>query len=56
MTISSTYVKNRVRCASWRLRYDRAMAAPDAVDDRLCQWIARHRRAFALTGAGCSTA
>src|SRR5829696_6873636 len=25
-------------------------------DDRLSQWIARHRRVFALTGAGCSTA
>ena len=28
----------------------------DAVDDRLRRWIARHRRVFALTGAGCSTA
>ena len=26
------------------------------VEDRLRQWIARHRRVFALTGAGCSTA
>jgi NAD-dependent SIR2 family protein deacetylase len=26
------------------------------VNDRLCDWIARHRRVFALTGAGCSTA
>ena len=26
------------------------------VDDRLRRWIARHRRVFALTGAGCSTA
>ena len=25
-------------------------------DDRLHDWIARHRRVFALTGAGCSTA
>ncbi len=25
-------------------------------DDRLRKWIARHRRVFALTGAGCSTA
>jgi NAD-dependent SIR2 family protein deacetylase len=25
-------------------------------DDRLRRWIARHRRVFALTGAGCSTA
>ncbi len=25
-------------------------------EDRLRQWIARHRRIFALTGAGCSTA
>ena len=25
-------------------------------DDRLHEWIARHRRVFALTGAGCSTA
>ena len=24
-------------------------------DDRLREWIARHRRVFALTGAGCST-
>jgi NAD-dependent SIR2 family protein deacetylase len=28
----------------------------DTVDDRLRRWIARHRRVFALTGAGCSTA
>ena len=27
-----------------------------AVDDRLHRWVARHRRVFALTGAGCSTA
>ena len=27
-----------------------------AADDRLRGWIARHRRVFALTGAGCSTA
>ena len=27
-----------------------------AADDRLRRWIARHRRVFALTGAGCSTA
>lgn len=26
------------------------------MDDRLRRWIARHRRVFALTGAGCSTA
>jgi len=26
------------------------------IDDRLHRWIARHRRVFALTGAGCSTA
>ncbi len=32
------------------------MATFDAVDDRLHHWIARHRRVFALTGAGCSTA
>jgi NAD-dependent SIR2 family protein deacetylase len=32
------------------------MATFDAVDDRLRRWIARHRRVFALTGAGCSTA
>jgi NAD-dependent SIR2 family protein deacetylase len=32
------------------------MATVDAVDDRLRDWIARHRRVFALTGAGCSTA
>jgi NAD-dependent SIR2 family protein deacetylase len=28
----------------------------DAADDRLRKWIADHRRVFALTGAGCSTA
>src|SRR5262245_4442186 len=28
----------------------------NVVDDRLRGWIARHRRVFALTGAGCSTA
>jgi NAD-dependent SIR2 family protein deacetylase len=27
-----------------------------AADDRLRRWIARHRRVFVLTGAGCSTA
>jgi NAD-dependent SIR2 family protein deacetylase len=27
-----------------------------SLDDRLHTWIARHRRVFALTGAGCSTA
>jgi NAD-dependent SIR2 family protein deacetylase len=32
------------------------MARFDAGDDRLRRWIARHRRVFALTGAGCSTA
>jgi NAD-dependent SIR2 family protein deacetylase len=32
------------------------MATSDAVDDRLGSWLARHRRVFALTGAGCSTA
>jgi NAD-dependent SIR2 family protein deacetylase len=32
------------------------MATFDATDDRLRRWIARHRRVFALTGAGCSTA
>ena len=26
------------------------------VSGELCEWIARHRRVFALTGAGCSTA
>jgi NAD-dependent SIR2 family protein deacetylase len=33
-----------------------AMAAFASIDDRLRHWIARHRRVFALTGAGCSTA
>jgi NAD-dependent SIR2 family protein deacetylase len=32
------------------------MERPDPVDDRLSEWIACHRRVFALTGAGCSTA
>jgi len=32
------------------------MASLAAVDDRLRRWIGRHRRVFALTGAGCSTA
>jgi NAD-dependent SIR2 family protein deacetylase len=32
------------------------MVTFDAADDRLRCWIARHRRVFALTGAGCSTA
>jgi NAD-dependent SIR2 family protein deacetylase len=37
---------------------DTMMAMPPlaAADDRLRRWIARHRRVFALTGAGCSTA
>jgi NAD-dependent SIR2 family protein deacetylase len=29
---------------------------PPHADDRLREWIARYRRVFALTGAGCSTA
>ena len=33
-----------------------SMATFDAADDRLRRWIARHRRVFVLTGAGCSTA
>ena len=32
------------------------MSAPRPADGRLTDWIARHRRVFALTGAGCSTA
>jgi NAD-dependent SIR2 family protein deacetylase len=32
------------------------MLMTNAVDDRLRHWLARHRRVFALTGAGCSTA
>jgi NAD-dependent SIR2 family protein deacetylase len=32
------------------------MATSDALDERLRDWIARHRRVFALSGAGCSTA
>jgi NAD-dependent SIR2 family protein deacetylase len=32
------------------------MASLAPHDDRLHDWIARHRRVFALTGAGCSTA
>jgi NAD-dependent SIR2 family protein deacetylase len=32
------------------------MASSAPHDDRLHDWIARHRRVFALTGAGCSTA
>ena len=33
-----------------------AVSTFDGVDDRLRRWIGRHRRVFALTGAGCSTA
>jgi NAD-dependent SIR2 family protein deacetylase len=32
------------------------VSAFDGVDDRLRRWIGSHRRVFALTGAGCSTA
>jgi len=32
------------------------MATLAAAHDRLSRWITRHRRVFALTGAGCSTA
>jgi NAD-dependent SIR2 family protein deacetylase len=32
------------------------MTTPNEAGDRLRRWIARHRRVFALTGAGCSTA
>jgi NAD-dependent SIR2 family protein deacetylase len=32
------------------------MATLDSIDDRLHRWIGSHRRVFALTGAGCSTA
>jgi NAD-dependent SIR2 family protein deacetylase len=33
-----------------------AMAAFASMDDRLRHWISSHRRVFALSGAGCSTA
>ena len=33
-----------------------AMATSDPIDNSLRDWIASHRRVFALTGAGCSTA
>jgi NAD-dependent SIR2 family protein deacetylase len=33
-----------------------SMTTRQAIDPRLRGWIARHRRVFALTGAGCSTA
>ena len=32
------------------------MATVDSVDKRLKRWVVGHRRVFALTGAGCSTA
>ncbi len=32
------------------------MTTPEPTGERLLEWIARHRRVFALTGAGCSTA
>ena len=32
------------------------MGTPEPVDERLHHWVAGHRRVFALTGAGCSTA
>ena len=32
------------------------MGTSEPGDDRLHRWVARHRRVFALTGAGCSTA
>lgn len=32
------------------------MTGLDPLDERLLRWIAEHRRVFALTGAGCSTA
>jgi NAD-dependent SIR2 family protein deacetylase len=41
---------------SWHLRYDAGMATFASIDQPLCRWIAGHRRVFALTGAGCSTA
>jgi NAD-dependent SIR2 family protein deacetylase len=33
-----------------------SMTTFEPADDRLRHWIGRHRRVFALTGAGCSTA
>src|SRR5688500_18174661 len=33
-----------------------AMASHDPGDERLHRWVTAHRRVFALTGAGCSTA
>lgn len=38
------------------MRYDFPMPSVDATTTQLHDWIARHRRVFALTGAGCSTA
>jgi len=35
--------------------YDRGVAPEARPDERLHDWIAGHRRVFALTGAGCST-
>lgn len=32
------------------------MSTSSAIDDQLRRWMTRHRRVFALTGAGCSTA
>jgi NAD-dependent SIR2 family protein deacetylase len=47
----------RRRAVAHRPRYDAAMPMPmTGHDDALRDWIARHRRVFALTGAGCSTA
>ena len=39
-----------------RLRYDGRDGHIGSIDNRLRDWIASHRRVFALTGAGCSTA
>jgi NAD-dependent SIR2 family protein deacetylase len=38
------------------LRYDFSMDTGDAATGQLQAWVSRHRRVFALTGAGCSTA
>jgi NAD-dependent SIR2 family protein deacetylase len=53
--VDATHRPPVIECESGCVRMA-SMATLDAIDDRLRRWIASHRRVFALTGAGCSTA
>ena len=52
----STHAEGRAPTSAATCGTISVMATFDPIDERLRCWIASHRRVFALTGAGCSTA